>query len=144
MRSFFAVIKKDLKGYFDQPTGYVLLVIFTGLVSYLYFRGALASGEASLLPLFQLMPWWLALFVAASTMRLIAEEQRDGTLEILLTQPLHVWTVLAAKFMVGLIFVGAGITATFVIPLVLQTGGDLDEGAIIAQYTGSFLFNGFI
>lgn len=142
MSSFVAVIKKDLKGYFDQPAGYILVVVFTGLISYLYFRGALGSGEATLLPLFQLLPWWLALFVAASTMRLIAEEQRDGTLEILLTQPLRVWTVLAAKFIVGLMFVGTGIVATLGIPLMMQTAGDFDWGAIIAQYMGTFLLTG--
>jgi ABC-2 type transport system permease protein len=142
MRSFLALIKKDLKGYFDQPTGYILLVIFTGLVSYLYFRVSLTTGEASLEPLFQLMPWWLSVFVAASTMRLIAEEQRDGTLEILLTQPIRVWTVLGAKFLAGLMFTGAGITATIGIPLMLQTAGDLDTGAIIAQYLGTFLLTG--
>lgn len=139
MRSLVSLIRKDLKGYFDQPTGYIFLVIFTSVVSYFYFRSALPVGEASLRALFEIMPWWLALFVAASTMRLVAEEQRDGTLEILLTQPIRGWNVLAAKFMVGLIFVGAGITLTIGIPLALLTAGDLDGGAIVAQYLGTFL-----
>ena len=139
MRSFYALIKKDLKGYFDQPTGYILLVIFTAAVSYFYFRGALTAGEASLTALFTIIPWILIVFVAASTMRLVAEEQRDGTLEILLTQPLRGWTVLAAKFMVGLIFVSTGIAFTIGIPLALLTAGDLDVGAIVAQYLGTLL-----
>jgi ABC-2 type transport system permease protein len=80
----------------------------------------------------------LAVFVPASTMRLVAEEQRDGTLEILLTQPIMVWTILLAKFTAGLLFVGAGIAATVVIPLALQTAGDFDDGAIVAQYIGTF------
>ena len=139
MRSLFSLIKKDLKGYFDQPTGYIFLVIFTSVVSYFYFRSALPAGEASLRALFLVMPWWLALFVAASTMRLVAEEQRDGTLEILPPQPIRGWNVLAGKFLVGLIFVSAGIAFTIGIPLALQTAGDLDGGAIVAQYLGTVL-----
>ncbi len=137
MRSFFALIRKDLKGYFDQPTGYILIVIFVGVLSYLFFRTAFLTGEASLRPLFSILPWLLAVFVPASTMRLLAEEQRDGTLEILLTQPIRSWSVLLAKFLVGLVFVGIGILSTLGVPALLATAGNLDEGAVAAQYLGS-------
>ena len=147
MRSLFALIKKDFKGYFDQPIGYILVVVFVGLLSWSFFRAAFLSAEASLRPLFSVdftpehpsLPWLLALLVPAATMRLLAEEQRDGTLEILLTQPIRGWVVLAAKFLSGLIFIGVGILATIGIPIALQTAGSLDEGAIVAQYLGSFL-----
>jgi ABC-2 type transport system permease protein len=138
MNAFFALVRKDLKGYFDQPTGYVLLIIFVGIVSFLYFRTVIDTGEASLRPLFGVLPWILAVFVAASTMRLVAEEQRDGTLEILFTQPIRGWSVLIAKFLAALMFVGAGIVATVAIPITLQSAGDFDNGAIIAQYIGTF------
>ena len=98
MRSFVGLLRKDLKAYFDQPTGYILLVIFVGIVSYLYFRTALVNEEASMRPMFTTLPWVLAIFVPAATMRLIAEEQRDGTLEILFTQPIRASAVLLAKF----------------------------------------------
>ena len=104
MRPFITLVKKDLKGYFDQPTGYILLVIFLGLTSYLFFRSALVTKEASLRILFDYMPWVLAVFVPAATMRLMAEEQRDGTLEILLTQPTRTWAVMFAKVLAGLIW----------------------------------------
>ena len=143
MRSFRALVKKDLKAYFDQPTGFILLIIFVGFASFFYFRTILLTPEASMRPLFSpasftSLPWMLAVFVPASTMRLVAEEQRDGTLEILLTQPIMGWTVLMAKFTAGLLFVATGIVATVVIPLALQTAGDFDDGAIIAQYIGTF------
>ena len=140
MRIFNALVKKDLKSYFDQPTGYILLVVFIGVISFLFFRSLDTSREASLRPLFEIMqlPWILPVFVAAATMRLVAEEQRDGTLEILLTQPLRGWSVLLAKFVSGFLFVGAGIVFTAVIPIALSTAGDLDGGAIVAQYIGTF------
>ena len=137
MRTLVTLVRKDLKGYFDQPTGFILLVIFTGVASYMYFRTALMMQEASMRQLFTLLPWILAVFVPASTMRLVAEEQRDGTLEILLTQPLRIWTVLFSKFLAGLLFVSTGIAATVIIPISLQTVGDFDNGAVLAQYIGT-------
>lgn len=145
MRSFLALIRKDLKGYFDQPTGYILIVVFLALLSWSFFRSAFVTSEASLRPLFTVdfavespsIPWLLALLVPAATMRLLAEEQRDGTLEILLTQPIRGWVILFAKFTAGLVFVGVAILSTIGIPLSLMTAGNLDWGAIIAQYIGS-------
>lgn len=145
MRSFLALIRKDLKGYFDQPTGYILIVVFLALLSWSFFRSAFVTSEASLRPLFTVdfavespsIPWLLALLVPAATMRLLAEEQRDGTLEILLTQPIQGWVILLAKFSAGLIFVAVAVVSTLGIPLSLMTAGNLDWGAIAAQYIGS-------
>ena len=142
MRSIFAIIKKDVLGYFDQPAAYIFLVIFVGVGSYLFFRTAITTAEASLRPLFGVMPFMLAVLVAASTMRLVAEEQRDGTLETLLTHPIKGWAVLMAKFLAGLIFVGIAIVGTVGIPLLLQTAGNLDDGQILAQYLGTFMLTG--
>lgn len=138
--SIVAVIKKDLRGYFDQPTGYILLVVFTVLLAGLGFRQLFIAPEASLRPIISLwLPMLLMLFVPAATMRLVSEEQRDGTLETLLTQPLKTWNVIAAKFLAGFIFVSVGIVATLAIPIALQTAGDMDIGAVVAQYFGTFL-----
>ena len=139
MRSFVGLLRKDLKAYFDQPTGYILLVIFVGIVSYLYFRMALVNEEASMRPMFTTLPWVLAIFVPAATMRLIAEEQRDGTLEILFTQPIRASAVLLAKFLAGFIFVSIAVLLTAVIPLALMTAGNVDSGAVIGQYVGTLL-----
>ena len=140
MSSIVAVVKKDLRGYFDQPTGYILLVIFVALISGLGFRELLVNPEASLRAIFAfLLPVLLALFVPAATMRLVSEEQRDGTLESLLTHPLKVWQVIAAKFIAGFSFVGVAVVATIGIPIGLQTAGNLDIGAVVAQYLGTFL-----
>ena len=135
-----AVVKKDLKGYFDQPTGYILLVIFAALLAGLGFRQLFIAPEASMRAVISLwLPMLLTLFVPAATMRLVSEEQRDGTLETLLTQPLRTWNVIAAKFIAGFAFVSVGIIASLGIPIALETAGDMDIGAVIAQYFGTFL-----
>ncbi|MCI0795924.1 MAG: Gldg family protein [Chloroflexi bacterium] len=153
MRSLLALVRKDLKGYFDQPTGYILIVGFVTLLSWSFFRSAFVTGEAALRPLFTVdfavespsIPWLLAIFVPAATMRLLAEEQRDGTLELLLTQPIRGWVILLAKFISGLLFVSVAIIATLGIPISLESAGNLDWGAVTGQYLGSiFLAASFV
>ncbi|MDP7619634.1 MAG: Gldg family protein [Dehalococcoidia bacterium] len=143
MRRYRVLILKDLKAYFDQPTGYVLVVLFVGILSYLFFRSALASGDASLRPMFQLpLPWAMAVLVPAATMRLLAEEERDGTIELLLTHPVREIDVVASKFIAGWVFISAALGATLGIPLLLSTAADLDLGAVVAQYLGALLLAG--
>ena len=146
MRTLVALVKKELKGYFDQPTGYILLVIFLGVASYLFFTQVFGTEEATMRPLFSfVLPFLLVVFVPAATMRLMAEEQRDGTLEILLTQPIRAWNVVIGKYLAGLIFVGTGIVFTLGMAVALATAGDLDYGLMAAQYIGvTFLTGSFV
>ena len=88
------------------------------------------------------MPWFLSILVSATTMRLLAEEQRDGTLEILLTHPIVGWHIVFSKFLAGLIFSSIGIIITIALPISLLSAGNLDIGAIIAQYIGAVLLAG--
>ncbi len=91
------------------------------------------------------LPWLLAVCVPAATMRLLAEENRDGTLEILLTHPIKGWVVLMSKFISGFLFVALMIVTTIGIPIAVQTAGDLDVGAAIGQYIASlFLAASFV
>ena len=154
MRSpLFALVKKDIKSYFDQPAAYILIVPFVAVLSYVFFSQALLTAEASLRPLFTVdfqidnpsLPWLLAIFVPAATMKLLAEENRDGTLELLLTHPIRGWIVLLSKFLSGFLFVAFSILATIGIPIAVQTAGNLDVGAAVGQYVGSlFLAASFV
>lgn len=149
----FALVKKDIKSYFDQPAAYILIVPFVAVLSYVFFSQALLNAEASLRPLFTVdfqidnpsLPWLLAIFVPAATMKLLAEENRDGTLELLLTHPIRGWIVLLSKFLSGFVFVAFSILATIGIPIAVQTAGNLDIGAAVGQYVGSlFLAASFV
>ena len=68
MRGVWTVARRELRGYFDQPTAYVLIVAFLGLSLFLGFRTMYASGVATMRPLFDLMPLLFAVFVPAATM----------------------------------------------------------------------------
>ena len=137
MYSLLTLIKKDLKAYLDQPTGFILLIIFVASISYIFFTAIALTNEASLRPLFNVLPWLLAVFIPAVTMRLFSEEERDGTLEILFTQPIPGLNVILGKFFSGVLFVCIGLLFTIFIPILLATAANLDIGALIAQYIGS-------
>ena len=141
MRSLLTILNKDFKSYFDQPTGYILNIIFVIAISFMFFRTIETTNEASLRPMFSMLPWILSIYIPAATMRLFAEEQRDGTLEILFTQPVRGVIVILSKFFAGLLFVVVGILGTLIIPISLVFAGDLDSGALFAQYLGAIFLS---
>ena len=76
MRRIWTIARHEVRGYFDQPTAYVLAVAFLGISLFLGFRNMYASNLASMRPLFDLLPMLFAFFVPAATMRTLAEELR--------------------------------------------------------------------
>ncbi len=56
-RSVLAVASREFRGYFDQATAYILLVVFLAANFFFFFRTVLVTAEASLRPMFGLMPW---------------------------------------------------------------------------------------
>src|SRR3990172_1888101 len=117
-----ALAKKELNGYFDSPTAYVLLVVWLAAASYFFFRAAFLINEASLRPLFELLPWLLLFFVPAATMRSLAAERKDGTLEVLLSHPINEAEVVAGKLLANVGFILAALALTLPIAIGLMLG----------------------
>ena len=139
MRNVWTIARKELRGYFDHPTAYILLVVFLGINLFFFFRSAFLIGEASLRPLFDLLPWILLFFVPAVTMGSLAEERRQATLEVMLSQPLSDAQLLLGKYAGNLLFLLVAVGGTLLVPLTLALGGDLDLGVVVAQYVGTSL-----
>src|SRR3990172_4365905 len=145
IRNSLIIAKKELKGYFDLPLAYVFLVVFLVLSAFFFFRTAFLNEEASLRPLFDLLPWIFLLFIPAVTMRSLAAEQKDGTIEVLLAQPIREHEVLIGKFLGNVSFVLIALAITLPIALSLSLGGSPDYGVIVAQYVGAiFLAAGMV
>ena len=77
MRATWTIARRELKALFDQPTGYILLVVFTGVNGFLSFRQIELYGVASLRPMLDFLPWVLLFLVPAVTMRALAEDTVD-------------------------------------------------------------------
>jgi ABC-type uncharacterized transport system involved in gliding motility auxiliary subunit/ABC-type transport system involved in multi-copper enzyme maturation permease subunit len=139
MRRVWIVAQRELKALFDYPTAYVLLVVFLGVNAFLFFRQAYVGGAASLRPMLDLLPWVLLFFVPAVTMRTVAEDSRNGILEVVLAQPLTELELLGGKYLGSLLFLWISLALTLPIPLALSLGAHLQWGPILAQYIGSAL-----
>ena len=83
------VALRELRAYFNSPIAYVFLMVFVGTALFTFFNvgGFFSRDRADLRGLFESIPLLMLLLVPALTMRLWAEEEKQGTLEILLTLP---------------------------------------------------------
>ena len=139
MRNVWAVSVRELRSYFLSPLAYVVIALFLALSGYL-FALILANGrEASLRGLVQNVSVLYLFIVPAISMRLLAEEQRTGTVELLLTNPVQEWEIVTGKFLASVLLVLVMLGLTLLFPLFLFIYGNPDRGPIIAGYVGIFL-----
>jgi ABC-2 type transport system permease protein len=145
MRNTSTLVVREMGAYFRSPIGYVVPILFwfiAGLRFYLdlvYTQGDLAAALGQLMG--GLHFWLLAfLMIPALTMRLLAEERRSGTLEMLLTAPVDDWEVVAGKFLGALVFYTfLWLPLLLYVAVVIFIGGEPDLGAIFANLLGVLL-----
>ena len=128
--------KKELKSFFDSPIAYIVITIFLLISGWFFFSDLFLVNQASLRNLFNIIPFIFMFFVPAITMRLISEEKRSGTIEILLTLPVKDYEIILGKFLAGLILIVVAVILTLVYTLALSGLGDLDSGSVVAGYIG--------
>ncbi len=135
------IFKRELKSYFTSPIAYVLFIVFLGISNTLsfFFTGVLEGGEADLfLPYFQYLPWYLVLIAPAVGMRLWSEEQRLGTMELLLTMPIAPWHAILGKYLAAAVVLFAMLVLSFPIVWTINYLGDPDNGVIMAGFVATF------
>jgi ABC-2 type transport system permease protein len=134
-----AIAERELKAYFTSPIAYVIGAAFLLIAGYLFSVILLNTNEASLRYFIQnLSVIWL--FVAPFvTMRLLAEEARTGTIELLLTNPVRDVEVVLGKFLGALGFVLVLVLLTLYYPAILFIFGNPDVGPMITGYLGVIL-----
>lgn len=136
-----AVTGRELRAYFNSPIAYVFLLVFAGAALFTFFNvGAFFSrGRADLRPLFDAVPVLMVLLVPALTMRLWAEERKQGTMEVLLTLPARDHELVAGKFLASWALLAVGLALTLALPLTVAALGDLDWGPVAGGYVGALL-----
>ncbi len=159
--SFLAVLRKELAIYFATPIFYITGFFFLLLGGYFFYANtlyySLVSFQAAqnlqlatqlnpqqmvFRPLFATLAIVLLLLVPLLTMRLLAEEKRAGTAELLFTYPLTDWAIILGKFAAALLIYAIFLGFTVVYALVFSTVGVLDWGALITGYLGLLLLGG--
>ncbi len=148
MSPMMTIAKREFRSYFDSPLAYVVMCLtflLLGLAIFLY-GGFWQIDRASLRLLFEFTPVGLSILVVpVVTMRLIAEERRSGTLEMLITLPVNDSDVIMGKYLGALGLVLTLVVATALYPLAMfwhpWNLGPLDTGPIWAGYVGLVLFS---
>jgi len=136
-----AIMKKELKSYFNSPIAYIVITIFLVFTGFFFFKDFFYFNQAEMRNLFQLMPLMLCFVIPAVTMRLLSEERQSGSFEILMTLPISSMDVVIGKFLAGTIFSLVMISPTLIYVVTVVLLGSPDFGPIIGGYIGVILLS---
>ncbi|MDA8017387.1 MAG: ABC transporter permease [Thermoanaerobaculia bacterium] len=145
MSSFLALLQRELRAYFVSPLAWAVSTFFLFVqgLSFLMIVSFLsdprAAGEVTpFVILFTSFFFWITLIFVTPmiTMRLVSEERRSGTLEILLTSPLSETQMVLAKFCAAMIFWCFLWLPTVLYPLIIERYSDVDWGPVSSGYLG--------
>ncbi|MCX6122435.1 MAG: ABC transporter permease [Ignavibacteriales bacterium] len=136
------IFKKELRSYFNSAVAYVVIVVFLAIVGWMYTSSMFLINVASLRMMFELIPLVFLFVVPAVTMRLLAEEKKAGTIELLTTKPLHDWEIVAGKFLAAWALIGFALLPTLIYYITVVFLGDIDNGPVIGGYLGLLFMAG--
>ena len=145
------LFKKEISGFFSSLTGYVVIVVFLLLNSLFMWIipgqfNVIENGYASLDTMFAIAPWVFLFLVPAITMRMISEERRSGTLDLLYTRPVNEIQIILAKFFASWALVLLSLLPTLIyfwsISRMGSPAGNMDMGGTWGSYIGLLFLGG--
>ncbi|MBT1703961.1 ABC transporter permease subunit [Chryseosolibacter indicus] len=139
MHPIWIIAKRELGSFFDSLIAYIMLVLFLGFSG--FFTWLLGSdvffvGQASLESFFNVSYWTLFFFIPALTMRLLAEEKKTGTIELLLTKAVTDRQLVVGKFLSTFLLILIALLFTFSYVITISSIGDIDTGEVVCGYVG--------
>jgi ABC-2 type transport system permease protein len=150
MRNIWIIARREYRHYFISPIAYIVALITLLTVGIFFVVNIFVIADqayyyGSTAPDISIVIGPMAtIFLLASpalTMRLLAEEQRMGTMELLLTSPLRDWELVVGKWLGSFLFALTLIAITLIFPIVLQkmTSGGIDQGLLLSGYIAIIL-----
>lgn len=142
-----SILKKELRTFFSNATGYIVIGIFLLLTSLFLWiipgqYNILYAGYANVDGLFYLAPWLFLFLCPAVTMRFFAEEKQTGTWELLITRPISKLNIVLGKYLAGWLLVSFTLIPTviyyFTVSYIAEPAGNVDSGAFWGSYIGLF------
>lgn len=162
MTKSLAIFRKEMRSYFVSPIAYVVLAVFLGLAGYFFYSQLATFIRASLVYTQQAMAYRMAMpamnvnewvirpffynlsiitlfLIPMITMRLVAEEKKSGTIELLLTSPVTDFQFTMGKFLAGFALYAVMIGSTAFHFFILFKWGSPDVGPVLTGYLGLLL-----
>ena len=134
--------QKELRSYFNSAMAYVVIVVFLSIVGWFYTSSLFLVNVASMRVVFEIIPTVFMFVIPAITMRLLSEERKSGTLELLTTKPLHDLEIVLGKFLGAWTLIAVALVPTLVYFATLALLGEVDTGPVIGGYLGLMLMAG--
>jgi len=144
MNKIWTIASRELNSFFDSLTAYILIIVFLGLsgfFTWLFGSDIFFVGQATLQPFFAVAYWTLFFFTPALTMRMFAEENKSGTIELLLTKAVSDWQVITGKFLACLLLIVIALVLTLPYYISVWAIGPVDHGAVWCGYLGLILMS---
>ena len=145
MEKIIVIARKEFGSFFDSLVAYILLAAFLGFSGFFtWIQGSdvFMRREADLDVFFSVARWTLFFFIPALTMKMLAEEKKTGTIEMLLTKDITDRDVVLGKFAGCLLLVAVALLFTLPYYLSIAWLGKMDHGATITGYLGLMLMAG--
>jgi len=136
------IYRREIRSYFNSPVAYVVIVVFLAIVGWYFSNNLFLMNTASMRIVFELVPLVFLFFVPAVTMRLLAEEKKSGTLELLTTKPVRDAEIVLGKFLAAWTLLAATLAPTLIYLVTLIILGNPDLGPVAAGYLGLMLTGG--
>lgn len=144
MNKIWIIARRELASFFDSLIAYVIIIMFlgfTGFFTWITTNNVFLMGQANLGIFFQIGFWTLFFFIPALTMKMLAEETRSGTIELLSTKAISDWEIVTGKFLACLLLVIISLVCTLPYYITISQLGTVDHGAIIGGYMGLLLLS---
>ena len=134
-----AIFKREFNSYFTSPIGYVFIAMFYFLSGIFFFLYNLAASSAELRYVYSMLFTCSALLMPVLTMRMLSEDKRQKTDQILLTAPVGLFGLLMGKFLAAFLVYVIAVSITLVYALVLSVFVTFNWAVIISSYVGILL-----
>lgn len=139
------IARRELNSYFDSPVAYIVIATFLLTAGWMFFSTLFLIGRADMRNFFAPAPFspsmLLVILVPAVTMRLIAEEKKTGTFELITTMPVTDSEIVLGKFIAAFGLLFAALSPTLIYAVTVASLGQLDWGPVMAGYVGLLLFS---
>jgi ABC-2 type transport system permease protein len=144
MTTIWIITKRELNSFFDSLIAFIMLILFlgfSGFFTWISSSDIFLVGQANLRSFFSIAYWTLFFFIPALTMRLIAEEKKTGTIEMLLTKAVTDRQVILGKYLATLILIIIALLFTLPYVITISKIGNLDTGGTICGYLALILIS---
>jgi ABC-2 type transport system permease protein len=145
MRNIWTIAKREYQHFFISPIAYIIAFIILLILGFIFYANVVAGLAQQTAPdvtvVLGPLTTLLLFTIPAVTMRALAEEQRMGTMELLLTAPIKDWELVVGKWLGAFLFYVTLILITWVFPVILNRliSPGIDQGLLLSGYLGVIL-----